>query len=159
MRCRFASVWLTMAANKYSSEKKRNFKALISVSWVCPARDWQAIGRSATRLFSNSPVKSSQTWNCGFAEFVTSKSPTTPLPHPVLDLFSILMASKKQLLSVLFEAESNEGVNIAVWHLVRPQNRLIICKFVLVLKHTQDSNSLGKILTTAVLPSNLQGDF
>ena len=69
------------------------------------------------------------------------------------------MASKKQLLSVLFEAESNEGVNIAVWHLVRPQNRLVIRKFVLVLKHTQDSNSLGKILTTAVLPSNLQGDF
>ena len=75
-----------------------------------------------------------QTWNRGFAEFFTSKFPL-PLPHPVLDLSSILVASKKQLLSVLLEAESNEGVNIEVWHLVRPQNGPFICKFVLVLKY------------------------
>ena len=71
-------------------------------------------------------------------EFVTSKSP----PHPVLDLCSILVAGKKQFLSLLLEAESNEGVNIAVWHLVRPQNRPFICTFVLFLRSTFNSQKI-----------------
>ena len=99
-------MWLTIATTKYSSENKKEILdqggSGFDFTHLGFTSQGLALGSQLQQNCSEIPHKSLP--RRGIEDLRNLSRLSLPLPHPALDLFSILVAGKKQLLSLLREA-------------------------------------------------------